>query len=79
MLGQFLKSLRRGKRLKAKDITAKLELSDKHLQTIERNSGAYSVLKLAKHAEALNYRVEMHFIDLEDKRNVLVYEVKTEK
>ncbi len=76
MLGQFLKSLRRGKGLKCAETTKNMGISDKQLHYIERNTGAYSVLKLANHVQALNYRVELHFIDLDDKRNVMVYEVK---
>ena len=78
MLSKILKSLRKSKGLRPEETAFAMGLSEKHLHYLERNEGVYSEYKLAKHAEALNYRVELHFIDLEDVRNVTVYEVKTE-
>lgn len=78
MLGPYLKSLRKGRSLSFKEVTKLMEISEKNLSYIEKNTGAYSEKKLAKHVEALNFRLEMRFIDKDDARNVFVYEVKTE-
>lgn len=79
MLGQILKSLRKSRGTKVAQMAEYMGISDKQLHFIERNSSAYSEKKLAKHIQALNMRLELHFIDANDVRNVVVYEVKRDQ
>jgi transcriptional regulator with XRE-family HTH domain len=73
MLGQFLKSLRKGKGVQFKALNKLLGYKGKNLGYTERSESAYQVKKLVNHAEKLGYDVEIHFVDKSDKRNVHVY------
>ena len=79
MLGQFLKSLRKGKRLRFIDVNDAVGYKGKNLGYTERNDNAYQVNKLVKHAEVLGFDVEIHFVDREDRRNTHVFKLEESK
>lgn len=72
-LGQFLKSLRKSKKLTQSQFSEVCGLSKNRIITLEQSEAPYSVDKLAKYCGAMGFEVEISFVDKEDKSKVYVF------